>query len=125
MQMLKKLDDNIPGSPVVLNSQTGLIGMPTLEIGGLWARCLINPAIRVGGQIRSTRLRSTRLKSDRGEPASPRLDLSERRGGWDYTVFQIDYDADTRGLPWYKDLHCQRPGEPPTPAFMSFFPQAS
>jgi hypothetical protein len=127
MQMLKKLDDNIPGSPVVLNSQTGLVGMPTLEIGGLWARCLINPAIRVGGQIKIDQASVNPLEvptvAQTGKPATGIYPSAAADGI--YTVFQIDYDADTRGLPWYMDLHCQRPGEPPTPAFTSFFPQAS
>lgn len=40
--------NTMPGSPVVLNSQTGLVGMPTLDAGGLMARSLLNPSIRIG-----------------------------------------------------------------------------
>ncbi|MDI3308517.1 MAG: hypothetical protein QJR07_15605, partial [Acetobacteraceae bacterium] len=38
----------IPGEAVVLNSASGLIGMPEQTIGGIEARCLLNPRIHVG-----------------------------------------------------------------------------
>ena len=41
-----------PGGAIVLNSQTGLIGMPTQTLGsGIFARCLINPAIGIHSQV--------------------------------------------------------------------------
>ena len=44
--------DSLPGGPVVLNSTTGMVGMPTQEIGGIMVRSLINPAIKVNGLIK-------------------------------------------------------------------------
>lgn len=43
--------NTMPGGAIVLNSQTGLVGTPTLDSGGLMARSLINPSIRIGGTV--------------------------------------------------------------------------
>lgn len=41
-----------PGGATVPNSQTGLIGMPSQTLGsGIFARCLINPAIGIHSQV--------------------------------------------------------------------------
>ncbi len=40
-----------PGGAVVLNSDSGLIGMPTQTTDGIFARCLINPSIKRGSQV--------------------------------------------------------------------------
>ena len=40
------------GAPVVLNSQTGLVGWVQQTTGGIVARCLINPAIWIGTQVK-------------------------------------------------------------------------
>jgi hypothetical protein len=46
-------DDKYIEEAIVLNSQTGLIGMPQQTMGaGVNVRCLINPNIKLGGLIR-------------------------------------------------------------------------
>ncbi len=40
-------DGNKPGQAVVLNTQTGLIGIPEETTDGIYVRCLLNPNIRV------------------------------------------------------------------------------
>jgi len=37
----------MPGGGLVLNSQTGLVGMPTEEIAGIMCRALINPQVKI------------------------------------------------------------------------------
>lgn len=111
MQMIKKEGDNLPGGIIVLNSQTGLIGMPTREIGSIWARCLINPAIKPGVQVQINQSlinQAPRPLSDTGI-VQPGVFADTTADGI-YTVFQVEYDADTRGLPWYQDLHMLAPG---------------
>ena len=51
IQVLGK-NSALPGGAVVLNSKTGMVGMPTQEIGGIMVRSLINTKIRCGGQIK-------------------------------------------------------------------------
>jgi hypothetical protein len=45
-------DNYLPGTAVVLNAQTGMIGMPEDTQQGIMVTSLINPAIQVGGQIK-------------------------------------------------------------------------
>jgi hypothetical protein len=107
MQMIKKQGDHLPGGVIVLNSQSGLIGMPTREIGAVWARCLINPAIKPGVQVQINQAlinQQPRPLNPIGGGVVPNVYADTTADGI-YTVFQVEYDADTRGLPWYQDLH--------------------
>lgn len=110
LQMVTK-QQSIPGGDIVMNSQTGLVGMPTQSIEGILVRCLINPQIKI----------NTVIKVDQGDiqAASPTVDISgtgvneaeqfkipSLATDGRYKVLQINADGDTRGNPWYMDLAC-------------------
>jgi hypothetical protein len=114
IQMLKQSGDNVPGSPVVLNTNTGLIGMPSQEIDQVLARCLINPSIVVGSQVQIAQgLVQPLVIVDNGAQVTgtsiipPGVQAIAADGI--YTVFAIDVEGDTRGMPWYYDLHLMNP----------------
>lgn len=107
--------------PVILNSATGLIGMPQQTIGnGINARCLINPNIQVNGLIdlnQASVYQSTLAKGVEDAKFSPdnkgndpgniivkskSIDADGR-----YLVQGIMYSGNTRGQEWYMDLACQ------------------
>ncbi|WP_168404382.1 baseplate hub protein [Erwinia amylovora] len=118
---------------VVLNSDTGLIGMPQQTMGaGVNVRCLINPNIRVCGLIeldQSSVYRAT-LSGDQiaGKQSVPgKTYETEAKGNLDvvgiggeqpasinadglYIVAAINYRGDTRGQEWYMDLMCLAKG---------------
>jgi len=47
----RKNDEALPGTAVVLNSRTGLVGWPVQTFNGIEARCLLNPRIKAGAMI--------------------------------------------------------------------------
>lgn len=118
---------------VVLNANTGLIGMPQQTMGaGVNVRCLINPKIKLGGLIRldQASVYRTALSVDQvagKQGAGGMLKESATDGNFyvdgvvgsqpaaintdgDYTVGSIDYTGDTRGKNWYMDLLCLAKG---------------
>lgn len=118
---------------VVLNANTGLIGMPQQTMGaGVNVRCLINPNIKLGGLIRLDQhsvyrasLSNEQIAGTQG--AGGLLGETETEGNLyvggivgqqpasintdgDYIVGSINYTGDTRGQAWYMDLLCLAKG---------------
>lgn len=110
---------------IVLNSQTGLIGMPQQTMGaGVNVRCLINPNIRLNGmvQIDQASVYRTSLSADEVKALPGRAREENVNGNLSvngtlqqpasiaadglYVVKSIDYTGDTRGQPWYMDMMC-------------------
>ncbi len=110
--------DSLPGGPVVLNSTTGMVGMPTQEIGGIMVRSLINPAIKVSGliQINQADIQRQLLPTTKQGTVNPTftssLDFAQIATDGVYKVFQIDVEGDTRGMPWYMDIAALKNGQP-------------
>src|SRR5664280_637345 len=97
----------MPGGPVILNTQTGLVGMPTQEIGGIMARALINPQIKIytSVQIAQSLVQSAQIPNEFDAP--PRQNqLPSVAADGAYKVLGISYEGDSRGNPWYMDLTC-------------------
>lgn len=108
------------GDPVYLTSQSGLIGWPQQTENGIVARCLINPAIRVNGQVKideSSIVEGERDNNPLSGPGSTRnKDLGNTgRIAADglYRVLFLEVEADTRGQPWYMTLTCIALGSSP------------
>ncbi|GAB2938306.1 hypothetical protein [Hafnia psychrotolerans] len=116
---------------IVLNANTGLIGMPQQTMGaGINVRCLINPNIKLGGLIRldQTSVYRASLSNEQvgmspgvlgetttdgnvyvnGVPGDGQLAAINLDG--DYFVGAINYTGDTRGQAWYMDLLCLAKG---------------
>lgn len=111
-------DDAHADDAVVLNSDTGLIGMPTLTTGGVYARVLINPRLAVNKLVHIDQSLIQGLLPEIGpggiispssKPGSPTYPFLAADGI--YKIFKIDVDADTRGDPWYQDIMCLVPGQ--------------
>ncbi|WP_063655244.1 phage protein [Candidatus Arsenophonus triatominarum] len=110
---------------IVLNSATGLIGLPQQTIeAGVNVRCLINPNIQINGLIRLDQALIYRTMLPNSDIAlgyskiseSDDNNLRQTQGAvsqpaslstdGDYIVKNITYTGDTRGKPWYMDLVC-------------------
>jgi hypothetical protein len=122
----------LPGAPFVLNTNTGLIGMPTQEIGQVLARCLINPSIRPGSLVQIAQGLIQPLVIQQDLPNGPQnqgyvipVGLQAIAADGIYLVFAIDVSGDTRGLEWYYDLHLRLPGATNTTEISKKFPQPS
>ncbi len=122
-------DDEYVHEAIVLNSETGLIGMPQQTIGnGVNVRCLINPNIRVNGliQLDQASVYRTALSSDEIAMAGGQITTEDQNGNLTlsgttaqpasiatdgiYIVRGIMYTGDTRGQAWYMDLMCEARG---------------
>ncbi|MBP1015756.1 hypothetical protein J8628_02380 [Serratia fonticola] len=98
---------------IVLNAQTGLIGMPEQTInGGINVRCLINPNIQLDTLIRLDNksinlvgLSSQEIATGSTAGASLQQPAVLDMDG-DYIAKNISYYGDTRGNEWYMDIIC-------------------
>jgi hypothetical protein len=109
----------LSGTAVVLTAQTGMIGMPEDTQQGIMVASLLNPAIRVGGQIWLDNASINTMVapgggSIQGQPQTAitynitdsNYYASISNDGF-YCVMVIDYEGDTRGLPWYNKMTCR------------------
>lgn len=114
---------------IVLNSATGLIGMPQQTIcNGVNVRALINPNIRVNGLIQldqasvyRTALSNNDIAMAGGQITDQNTDGNITLSGTTaqpasiatdgvYIVRGIMYTGDTRGQAWYMDMMCEARG---------------
>lgn len=129
-------EDSFLYEAVVLNSNTGLIGMPQQTMGaGVNVRCLINPNIRVNGLIQLDQASVYRsqlvdqdlylsrfyeksidgnlvpigkIQDEKGNfvDAPPKSQPASVATDGVYFVHSISFTGDTRGTAWYMDLMC-------------------
>ncbi|MDE1158442.1 MAG: hypothetical protein PW791_09215 [Neorhizobium sp.] len=103
--------DNEPnaGSAIVLNSRTGMIGLPTQTLDGIQVRCLLNPKIGPGSkvQIDQSSVQEAKLSADYTAAVSNAMLPSTADDGM-YKVLYVTHAGDTRDVPWYTDMICLR-----------------
>lgn len=102
-------------TPIVLNSQTGLVDFPRQTENGIIARCLINPAIIIGtlvqideSVINQAEAENT-LAGGYGEVGNKNMQLKNTgkvAGDGLYHVIFMETSGDTRGQDWYQTLTC-------------------
>jgi hypothetical protein len=98
----------LPGEAVVLNSRTGLIGVPEATIQGVEATCLLNPKIKLGTRVQIDNKSITQTQvNEQGFPRFTDLTFpaSTTEDGF-YRVLVVEHRGDTRGQEWYTDIIC-------------------
>jgi hypothetical protein len=104
----------IPGAVVRLNAQSGAVIVPEQTQGGITVRCLLNPALRVGGalQINNASIQRAFLGQEylylEGRIRQDILDAELPKISNDglYRIYVLDYSGDTRGQEWYANIVC-------------------
>ena len=105
----------VPGTAIVLNAATGMVGFPQQTPGGITVRSLLNPKIKIGGLVQiDNKAINQGVSSAAGAnlyPASGRLEalpgyLAKISSDGFYKVLVQEYSGDTRGQEWYSDLTC-------------------
>jgi hypothetical protein len=106
------LTSYIPGTAVVLNSNSGMIGLPEQTEDGIKVKTLINPRIKIGAlvQINNKSIQGAFL-GGQNLFAQGRLENLPNllpKVTWDgfYRVYVCEHEGDTRGQPWYSNLTC-------------------
>ena len=109
-----KYREALPGNAIVINSETGMIGMPVQTIEGVEVRCLLNPQLKVNGLIKidETSIQRAKLNVDYATAAaggqSVEKSILDRNIDADgtYKILQLTHSGDTRGTEFYTDLLC-------------------
>ena len=102
--------------PFVLNSATGLIGIPTQTSDGIMVRCLINPKISLLAghnyiQVDQKLIQQqAQSQAFTGDVSNAQIPVIATDGI--YEVVYIEVTGDTRGVPWYMDLTCKAANTP-------------
>jgi len=106
----------LPNEAVVLNSQSGMIGLPEQTDEGIRIRSLLNPKLVIGGQaqVDNASINQTTSASGSVIPVG-QLPYNQRAGlqlladvssdGF-YRIYVAEHIGDTRGKDWYTDLTC-------------------
>jgi hypothetical protein len=117
----------LEGEAVVLNTRTGLVGIPEATPQGMQIRCLLNPRIKIGGLVK---LDSEFISGVAFIPGGQEVTGSEANRvlaqsyGADeatfklqdvpvptspiglYKIYMMEISGDTRGQSWYCDMIC-------------------
>ena len=116
MQIVKN-SESLAGKAFVLNSRTGMIGLPVQTIDGIVVRCLLNAKIKPGSKVKIDQASVQQQRLDpsyTGDVANSQIPTLADDGL--YKVLIINHQGDNRGGPWYSDLTCIRAdGQGPIP----------
>jgi hypothetical protein len=112
------------GEVVKLAPNTGLVGFPKVTPSGIEAQCLLNPKLRIAGQVEidTTLLTGVAYQPGVENPFSSagtqKFDATGKFG-WQgastsptgkYKILLMTHHGDTRGNPWYTDIVCTAVG---------------
>jgi hypothetical protein len=109
---LVPLTSYIPGTAVVLTSNSGMVNLPEQTEDGIKVKVLLNPQIKVGSlvQINNKSIQGAFLG---GQNLFAQGRLENIPGllpkvTWDglYRVYVAEHEGDVRGQPWYSNLVC-------------------
>lgn len=96
----------LPGTRAVLTSKTGMIGTPNQTNEGVNVKCLLNPLIKIGGEIQIDNKSVERLKLNLADPKNVANIPAPQTADGVYYVLAAEHEGDTRGIPWYTTLVC-------------------
>ena len=99
----------VPSQAVVLNAQSGLVGVPEATINGVEATILLNPFIKLGTRVQINNAAINQLQVNQpGFPNynSPLLFPATVLNDGFYAVLVAEHRGDTWGEEWYTDLTC-------------------
>lgn len=99
----------LDGQAVVLNSRTGMIGVPEATNNGVEVVCLINPLLRVGGRVHidNQSINTLTIRDQGGFPrySSMTFPADVSADGF-YRILVIEHRGDNRANEWFSSLTC-------------------
>lgn len=98
----------LPGEAVVVNSATGMVGLPEQTQNGITVKMLLNPSVKIGRrlQIDNKSIQQYRYGlSVMDQPANGMMQSSAKldSDGF-YRSIVVNHVGDTRGNEWYTDV---------------------
>lgn len=104
------LDAYLPGDAVVINSATGMVGVPEATDQGITVQMLLNPQIKMGQSIRlNNKDITTTIIKQQFFPGYTDLNLVATVDSSDdgtYRVIVVEHTGDTRDQEWYTKVTC-------------------
>jgi len=100
-----------PGQAVVLNSQTGMVGIPEATNNGIQVAALLNPNIKIGTQVQIDNASINQTQNNAfGQAfpspiAPPEFFASTTNDGF-FKVLVVTHLGDSRGNEWYTRMVC-------------------
>lgn len=97
-----------PGEAVVLNSRTGMVGVPEATNNGITVTCLLNPNIKIGRrvQIDNSAINQTTVR-EQGFPRYSDINFfATVTADGIYRSVVVEHEGDTRGQEWYTKITC-------------------
>jgi hypothetical protein len=116
LQIIKNRE-KMPGNVHVINSRTGMVGLPEQTFDGIMCKMLLNPKIIPGSIIKidQASVQEQAFSPNYAAEAQNAMIPSIAEDGM-YRVLVAEHTGDTRGLPWYTDVVCIRAdGQGPLP----------
>lgn len=114
LQIVKN-DGALKRPVTVLNASTGLIGLPVQTIQGIEGRCLLNGTLVPGSLIKIDQKSVQAAAFNPGYTSEGRAGLAENfpniATDGIYKLFEVNYNGDTRGQPWYAEFVGIRNGD--------------
>ncbi|MDG9858220.1 hypothetical protein N7403_30600 [Pseudomonas nitroreducens] len=100
----------LPGEAVVVNSATGMVGLPEQTQNGITVKMLLNPSVKVGRrlQINNASIQQMRYGLAIGDDPVTRKALVSVYLDADgfYRSIVVNHSGDSRGNEWYTDVIC-------------------
>lgn len=100
------LKSYLPGERVILTSKTGMIGTPQQTNEGVNVKCLLNPRLKIGGQVELNNRSVADFKINLAVPNSPANIPAPFTADGVYYLLVVEHQGDTRGVEWYSNLIC-------------------
>lgn len=99
----------LPGEAVVINSATGMLGVPETTNAGIEVRCLLNPNIKVGTRIKlnNADIATTKVNQQGAFPTYGNINLiASKSADGTYRVLVKEHAGDNRGNMFESRLTC-------------------
>lgn len=96
----------LPNQAVVLNSKSGMIGIPEQTNEGIKIKCLLNPLLKIGSKVKINEEDIQKAKIDDTAKDSNVNKPSEISRDGFYRLYTVEHSGDTRGNEWYSSLKC-------------------
>lgn len=94
----------LPGTAVVLNSKTGMVGTPQQTIEGITCKCLLNPKLKIHGRVQINNASVEQYKINFLVPGSPANTPVPLTNDGLYYILVAEHSGDTRGIEWYTNM---------------------
>jgi hypothetical protein len=100
----------MPGDVPVITAATGMVGLPEQTQDGIKIKCLLNPNLKIGTQVKLDNASIQRYRYNLSINQQAQNAMSEQSNKINddgfYYVMVADHQGDTRGNAWFTELTC-------------------